>query len=243
MLLLRLVPLLCGLLLPFQSLAQSQEPAPPLGPVTTPPLIPAPDDSERETEEGAEDRYGGYEEDEPRGEIIPPGERETYRTGSPAIRIPVGILVGTGGAILGAIPGTAIMFQDFCLDCSDGAEGVVLGFFVGVAGMALGSALAIDLVGDALDGQGRFWPTLGGVVLGSLAGILGGFAIAAGGAGESGLLVAMLGPAVGGVLAYELSDTTVRRETLAASASRPRIAPLVAVSPRGGLIGGLAGTF
>src|SRR3712207_7900131 len=42
---------------------------------------------------------------------------------------------------------------------SDGTEGVVLGFFVGVAGMVTVGALTIDLVGDWLDGQGRFWPT------------------------------------------------------------------------------------
>ena len=81
--LLRLVPLLCCLLLPVQSLAQAQAPAPSQVPVTPPPLIPAPGTSEQGTEERDDDPYGGYEgEDEPRGEIIPSEERYTDRSGS-----------------------------------------------------------------------------------------------------------------------------------------------------------------
>jgi len=238
---LRLVPLLCCVLLPLQGLAQAEEPAPPPGPVTAPPLVPAPGASEEGSKEGAEegDGYGGYEEDEPRGQIIPSEERSNYRTGSPAIRIPVGILLGTVGATLGALPGTLIMFQEFCLDCSDGGETIVLGFVLGVTGLTLGAALVIDVVGDLLDGEGRFWPTVLGVVLGAVGGLVIGIA----GGGEGSLIAAVLGPAVGGVLAYELSSATARREAVAAMASRPGIAPLLTVSPRGGLIGGLAGTF
>jgi hypothetical protein len=97
-------------------------------------------------------------------------------------------------------------------------------------------------VGNWLDGQGRFWPTVLGVVLGSLGGIVAGVAVAAV-AGAAGVVPMILGPAVGGVIAYELSDSSVREAAAAAIASRPRIMPLVTVSPRGGFIGGLAGSF
>lgn len=80
------------------------------------------------------------------------------------------------------------------------------------------------------------------MVLGTLVGS--GAAIAIAPRSEAASVVpALLGPALGGAIAYEISSAMVRREALAASASRPRIAPLVAVSPRGSVIGGLAGTF
>jgi len=222
---LRLVPLLCGLLLPFQVLAQVQ--------ATPPPLIPAPGASE-----------AGDDTAEPRGEIIPPGERlSSEDTGSPVLRIPVGILVGTVGALVGTLPGLAIVATQFCLDsCSDDQSVEIFGLVVASAGALLAGTWAIDRVGDWLGGQGRFWPTALGMVLGTVVGSVVAVAIAPSSEGAS-VVPAVLGPALGGAIAYEISSAMVRSEAMAASASRPRIAPLVAMSPRGGLIGGLAGTF
>ncbi|HLL05956.1 MAG TPA: hypothetical protein VK539_35620 [Myxococcaceae bacterium] len=222
---LRLVPLLCGLLLPFQALAQAS--APSQGPATPPPIVSAPDTP-----------------GEPQGEIIPPGERlNSEDTGSPVLRIPVGILVGTVGALVGTLPGLAIVATQFCLDsCSDDQSVEIFGLVVASAGALLAGTWAIDRVGDWLGGQGRFWPTALGMVLGTVVGSVVAVAIAPSSEGAS-VVPAVLGPALGGAIAYEISSAMVRSEAMAASASRPRIAPLVAVSPRGGFIGGLAGTF
>jgi hypothetical protein len=231
---LRLVPLLCGLLLPFQVLAQAQ--------ATPPPLVPAPGSSEADTEADTEADNAATE---PRGEIIPPGERLSSEDSvSPVFRIPVGILVGTVGALVGTLPGLAIVATQYCLDsCSDDQSVEIFGLVVASAGALLAGTWAIDRVGDWLGGQGRFWPTALGMVLGTLVGS--GVAIAIAPRSEAASIVpAVLGPALGGAIAYEISSAMVRREAMAAaSASRPRIAPLVAVSPRGGFIGGLAGSF
>jgi hypothetical protein len=229
--LLRLVSLLVGLLLPFQGLAQSKAPAPPLGPVSPPPIIPAP---------GApvEGEATNPAEGKPQGEIIPPEERlSSDGSGSPAVRIPVSILLGTVGGAVGAIPGAILMIDGFCPDCDAGD--FYVGFALSVAGAVVGTALTIDWVGDWLDGQGRFWPTLLGVVLGALAGT--GAALASASISEAAPIIpAVLGPTLGGAIAYELSNAMVRREAMA---SRPRVAPLLTVSARGGFIGGLIGTF
>ncbi|HEX8699817.1 MAG TPA: hypothetical protein VF815_13320 [Myxococcaceae bacterium] len=220
MTLVRLVPLLCCVLLPFRGLAQAETPTPPEGRVTAPPLISA-----------------------PRGEIIPPGERLTSNDpGSPAIRIPVGLLVGTVGAAVGAIPGAAIVALTFCTECNPNTEAQVFGLAVAGVGMILSGAWAIDRVGDWLGGQGEYWPTVVGVVLGMLGSVGALFAVDAG-AGAAGIVPAIIAPALGGAIAYEISNALVRHEATAASASRPRLSPLVAVSPRGGFIGGLAGSF
>jgi hypothetical protein len=226
--LVRLVPVLCCLL-PLQGLAQSEIPAPP--------LISAPGaPGEGEATSPAEGM--------PRGEIIPPEERlRSDDTGSPAIRIPVSTLLGTGGALLGSIPGLVIIATQFCLDsCSDDQSVEILGLVVAAAGGVIAGTWTIDRTGDWLGGQGEFWPTALGMVLGTLAGA--GVAVAIAPSSEGAAVIpAVLGPALGGAIAYELSSTQVRSQALAATASLPRIAPLVAVSPRGGFIGGIAGSF
>lgn len=226
--------MLCCLLFPLQSMAQAQPSSEPLGPVSPPPLLPAPGAPEEGQEappEQSGDEYGSLE------------ERDTASPGSPAVRIPVGILLGTLGGVIGALPGTTILFEDFCLDCSEASDQVVFGLLVGMAGMTLGSAVAVNLSGDWLGGQGTFGSTFVGALLGMLGGLGAGGAVVAAGSGEAGLIVALMGPAVGGVLAYELSDTHERRMALSAMASKPRVVPMVTVSKQGGLIGGLVGIF
>lgn len=163
-------------------------------------------------------------------------------SGSRATRLPAGILVGTVAGTLGAIPGTLMMMEFICLDSCNDNSWEYLGLGLAAAGLVGASALGIDFLGDELGGQGRFWPTLLGTFQGTLGGIVSGVALAAT-AGAAGIIPAFLGPAVGGVIAYELSHSSVLEESAAATASRPRLVPLVSVSPRGGLIGGLAGCF
>jgi hypothetical protein len=237
---LRLVPMLCCLLLPLQGLAQ----APPeeeviLGPVTSPPLLPAPGAPE------PEDLKPEEPTDVPAGEIIPPPENT--RRGAPstaASRVPVGILLGTVGGALGAIPGTIIGGEALCIEsCIGQDDNVYLGLVLALGGLFGGTAFTITQVGSWLDGQGSFWPTVAGVVLGSLGGLMVGAAIAAA-AGAAGAVPMILGPAVGGVIAYEISDSSNRSAAADTDAREPRIIlPMMTVSPRGGFIGGLAGTF
>ncbi|HEX8698371.1 MAG TPA: hypothetical protein VF815_06010 [Myxococcaceae bacterium] len=237
---LRLVPMLCCLLVPLQGMAQAESPDKPiLGPVTPPPLLPAPGAPAPEEPPQAESP------DEPQGELIPPEERSRRdEEATAASRVPVGILLGTIGGAIGALPGVLIGGEALCIEsCTEDQSGVYIGFVLALGGLFGGSAFTITQVGHWLDGQGRFWPTVGGVVLGSLAGILvgaAGFATV----GAAGAIPMILGPAVGGVIAYELSDSSSRSAAAEALGPEPRIiVPMMRVSPGGGLIGGLAGTF
>jgi hypothetical protein len=151
--------------------------------------------------------------------------------------------VGTLAGTLGAIPGSILGLEGLCFDsCSGSSEQLLVGVLLGFAGMIGGSSLGIVLTGDALGGKGRGWATVAGAVLGTLGGILIGAAVAST-AGLAALIPFLMGPAVGGVIGYELSDSSAVAEGAAATASRPRLVPLVSVSPGGGLIGGLAGRF
>jgi len=235
--------MLCCLLVPLQVLAQAESPdSPTLGPVSPPPLLPAPGAPEPEPEASTP----AESPDEPRGEIIPPSERTRRdEPATAASRVPVGILLGTVGGALGALPGTIIMADAFCLDsCSGDEDGPFLaGFGLALGGLFFGTAFTITQVGYWLDGKGRFWPTVAGVAVGSLTGVLLGLAVAAG-AGAAGAVPMILGPAVGGVIAYEISDSNVRSEAAGLEEPEPRvILPMMTVSPRGGFIGGLVGTF
>jgi hypothetical protein len=65
--------------------------------------------------------------------------------------------------------------------------------------LVLGGSWAIDRVGDWLGGQGRFWPTVLGMVLGSLAGA--GVAILVAPLSEAApIFPAVVGPALGGAI-------------------------------------------
>jgi hypothetical protein len=156
-------------------------------------------------------------------------------------RVPVGLLLGAVGGAIGVIPGALITSAACDESCFQGT--LIFGLTVAGVGLAGGSALAIHLVGDWMDGQGGFWPTALGTALGTVVGALASLAIAER-AGTASIIPLVLGPAVGGVIAYELSHSSAAAEaTAAATASRPRLVPLAAMTARGGFIGGLAGTF
>jgi hypothetical protein len=140
-----------------------------------------------------------------------------------------------------AIPG-ALLGAGICSDRCGPDGGLLLGSVLGGVGWILGSAATINLSGDWQGGRGGFWPTALGALLGALGGI--GAAVATRGESLVGFVATILGPSVGGVIAYEISHA---RNTPAAAAapvaSGPRVVPVLAVSPRGGFIGGLAGSF
>jgi hypothetical protein len=161
------------------------------------------------------------------------------------VRVPLGILVGTLAGAIGAIPGSLLGLSALCFDsCSNEDDTMLyLGLALAFAGMTGGSALGINALGDALQGQGRFGPTLLGVVLGTLGGLAAAIVVGIAGGEAFAFIPAVLGPAAGGVIAYEISHSNVIDELTAATASRPRFVPLVSVSAQGTLIGGLAGRF
>ncbi|WP_224366809.1 hypothetical protein [Hyalangium versicolor] len=175
-------------------------------------------------------------EETPQGEIIASSRDSVRGLDSRATRIPAGILAGTLAGAVGAIPGAFLMFQRYCLNC----EGEYIGLALAVGGATAGSALGIDYLGSTLGGHGHFAATVVGTLLGTLAGITAGFALAPT-VGAAAILPAIVGPAMGGVIAYEISHAIAIGETF--TRSRPRYVPLVSASPRGRVIGGLAGRF
>jgi hypothetical protein len=199
-----------------------------------PPLVPAPESPQ---EDAATDM--------PQGEIIPPEPGGLRDTGRLDVRIPVGLVLGTVGGAVGAAPGAAVVLLALCRRGCVGANSgwVNSGLVLAAGGLIGGTALTIDWLGDRLGGQGRFWPTALGVALGTGAGIAAAFGIPTSNRALR-LIPAILGPAVGGVIAYEVSSANVIKESAAAAtASNLRLVPLVAVSPRGELVGGIAGSF
>ena len=216
--------MLCCLLLPLQGLAQAQASEEPQAPPSPP--------------------QQGDSQEAPQGEIIPPSKHATRGSGSAVSRVPFGILLGTLGGGIGTIPG-AIFGSSVCFnECGSVDPAASVGMALGAVGALIGCAATINLTGDWLGGQGDFWPTALGTLLGALGGV--GIAVLAFSSGEVNLVAVfavLFGPAVGGVIAYEISHARNTRAAPATSSSGPRIVPVLTASRRGGFIGGLAGSF
>ncbi len=229
-----LMPLLCCLLLPLQGLAQSlPSEEVPTAPVRPPPLVPAPENPQEDAATG-----------KPQGEIIPPEPGALRDTGRLDVRIPLGLVLGTLGGAVGAVPGGLVVALSLCRRGCVGENDLWVnsGLVLAGGGLIGGAALAIDWMGDRLGGHGRYWPTVLGVALGTGAGIAAAFMIPAS-IGGIRYLPAVLAPALSGVIAYELSSANVINEATAAAVSRHQLVPLVAMRPGGGLVGGIAGSF
>ncbi|HYI00815.1 hypothetical protein [Hyalangium sp.] len=238
----RFVPLLLCLLLPLPGLAQSPVPhEQPVPPVTPPPLVPAPSepsDSPLASPEEADP------EDTPRGEII---HREWHPDTDPSPTFPrllLEVLGGTVGATVGFIPGGLVILSAFCIEsCDDGAESrAILGLGLALAGIAGGTAIGITGAGSLLQGEGEYWPTAGGAAIGTLVGSIVGLALASS-ADEAALIPVLVGPIMGGMIAYELSHSNAVARRQLRRTSQPQVVPMATVTPRGGFIGGLAGRF
>lgn len=225
---LALLLLVFSALLPVQGLAQ-----------TPPPLVPAPT-MEEPYEPGAEDPES---EGVPRDELIPrewpPPERLT-------LKVPRIMLEFLGGTVLGiaaGIPGAILAIEGaFCESC-ESLGGFFAGASLSFAGLTLGSALGIKGLGSLLDGEGRFLTTLAGTSLGALGGLGLGLVIGWGAGSELWFIPILVGPLVGGIIAYEISHANFRWEHAVPGPSGSELLPVISVSPRGGIIGGLAGRF
>jgi len=170
-------------------------------------------------------------------------------------RVGLELVTGSVGTVAGAFSGLivslALRGEPWCLNGSDD-DCEASTAFRGVLPMLLftsgGAALGVYGAGTYLgDGAGRFLPTLGGAALGS-AGSLIIYAVAPPGDGSAPLYVsALLLPALGAILGYELSQAWVDSQARPGSAARAdtgiQWVPVVARSPGGGLLGGLAGHF
>ncbi|WP_224240820.1 hypothetical protein [Hyalangium gracile] len=218
-----------------QTPEESPSPTSP-APLPPPPLVPAPEKSEP-----------AELEPPPPGESIPYTYRPSTQERSSAKRLLFQTLAGAG---TGALAGIAGVFTGFLLvgnDCSDAECAIpVLGSMS--LGILLGTPLGVYGVGRAMDGHGKYWASLAGTTLGSLAGIT--LAVVSASADSDGLVLLslMLGPIVGAVLGYELSNTSeppLPGPAVSASSSRAgfQCLPVFSVTRSGGILGGFAGRF
>jgi hypothetical protein len=161
------------------------------------------------------------------------------------LKIPRIILEVLGGSALGliaGIPGGLILAE--AAFNSGSTVGTIVGGGLAVAGLSFGSALGIKGLGSLLDSEGRFLSTLAGASVGGLGALGLGLIVAlVGGPGELGVIPVLIAPIVGGIIAYESSHADALRERAVPSSSTASVVPVISVSLRGSVVGGLAGRF
>jgi hypothetical protein len=148
------------------------------------------------------------------------------------------------GGFVGIIPGSLLVFSALCFSgCteSDRTRGT-LGLVLGLAGYMAGTAGGVVAAASLVDGEGAYWPTLGGTAIGTLVGGLLTGVLAATESGAS-ILPAVTGPIIGGMIGYELSHSNAESRRRASLASGTRIVPVFSIHPSGGILGGLVGRF
>jgi hypothetical protein len=152
-----------------------------------------------------------------------------------------GVLGGVGMGIAGLLVGASAL-ED--ADCSDGEVCLALLALITVPATFVGIPLGVQYAGESMGGRGDFLPALGGTVLGTGVGVILGMQSEGNGGLAAGLII---GPILGAIVGYELSSAINERRAYilgdASSHSGPRLVPVVGVTPRGGLLGGLAGSF
>jgi hypothetical protein len=153
-----------------------------------------------------------------------------------------GVLGGVGMGIAGLLAGAEAIGSS---DCSNGEVCFALLALITIPATFVGIPLGVQYAGHGMGGQGDFLPTLGGTVLGTGVGVILGMQSE----GKGGLAVGLiLGPILGSIVGYELSSAINGQRayalgTASSSHSGPRVLPVVGVTPRGGPLGGLSGSF
>jgi hypothetical protein len=235
--------LLCALL-SSQVSAQASSP-PPLVPA---PSVPVADPYDPKDSPSETDPYGGYEgedeaegQNEPRGELIPHRWEPFSGLGSKAPRLVLETLGGLGLGIASTVPGAVLLWNHFCLDCSEGADTILASLGLMAVGMSVGSAGGVYAVGGLMGGQGRFLPTLAGSTLGLLAGGLAAALVGAAFGEVAAFLPLLTFPTLGALIAYERvhSEEASRKAT---SAAGVEVTPIVSARPSGVVVG-LVGRF
>jgi|GEM_PF-6126103 len=174
--------------------------------------------------------------------------RETYRpTSAMGLRLLVeflfggtgGVVVGFGGLIGGLGAGSCALNEACSSDGDDlAATSVILTSFT------VGTTLGVYGAGVLLGGRGSYLPTLAGGVLG----VVTGAAIFYSNRNFATLALLLGGPLVGSMVSYELSHGYAPPGP-ELPAGKPRAetglqwVPVIAATPAGGLLGGLAGRF
>lgn len=183
----------------------------------------------------------------PQGEIIPRESVSEERSGGRALRLvaaPFGGIIGSfGGAMAGAIVSGFVLLP-FCLESlRDPSRGCIVSFLaLASLGATAGATACIYWMGGALGGQGRLPPTILGALLGATMGAVSGTV-------SSNNLVLFLGlgigPIIGAVVGYEISHSLEDASSAPTSQRRTgfEVLPVLSATPRGGLMGGLAGRF
>ena len=200
-----------------------------------PPLLPA----REQPHEPAPHEDGTPREDVPRSEPV-----TRFSPGRVALASVGGFAAGYGLLFVGdAVFGDGASCGENDRDCL--FKGLLLTLPIYSTGLALG----VHTVGRFMNGQGRFLPTLVGAVAGSGAGMLLFFS----GNVAAGLLGVLLLPIPGAVIGYELSQREPGLnpgdsegqddEEDAYARAGVRLTPLLGVTPRGGLFGGISGRF
>jgi hypothetical protein len=151
-----------------------------------------------------------------------------------------GALGGVGMGIVGLLAGASALES---VDCSAGHQGVCFGtvLLITVPAAFVGIPMGVQWAAQGLGGRGGFLPSLAGTLVGTGAGLIYGYSSSGTTPLVTGLIV---GPLLGAIVGYEISNALVQRAELSASArSGPRVVPTVGTTPRGGVLGGLAGRF
>ncbi|MFL5345729.1 MAG: hypothetical protein ACJ8AT_13125 [Hyalangium sp.] len=181
----------------------------------------------------------------PPGELIPYHYRPQNEAPDPVVpRVLAeafgGVLGGVGMGIVGLLAGASAL-EDF--NCAADHAGLCAAtvLLVAIPATFVGIPLGVQMAAESLGGRGEFLPSLAGTLLGTGAGLM--YGLSAGGTGPvvTGLIV---GPLLGAIVGYEISNALVRHGPLSASADGgPQVVPTVGATPRGGVFGGLSGRF
>jgi hypothetical protein len=221
------------------------QPAPSL----PPPLVPA-DPPVAPTPPEAAEAPESPKPSKPLGEIIPRELRpDVARQGGTAMRLVAGPFAGiigsAGGAMAGAIVSGFVLLP-FCVGALGDLEespGCLVGISAfGALGATMGATGIVYLTGEMFGGRGRFLPTLLGGLVGTSLGAISGTV------SENVLVLVLglgIGPIIGALVGYEVSHSLADP----VSTSLPRrgghfeVLPVISATPRGGVLGGLAGRF
>jgi hypothetical protein len=215
--------LLClALFAPYAGLAQGSTETPASAPsqpeaLPPPPLITAPE---------------GPEAEPPEGELFPHELESTRAPGEPfsvgrgVTEFLGGGVAGAGIGFLGLLLGAAV----FVPSCGDDGACIVPIFLLGSTAAAFGVPLGVYGAAKFWGGQGSYWPTFLGTVVGAGLGILVAVAVQ----NETAAMVTMTtAPIIGAMVGYELSHAHVQ----------PSVSPALGLTLTGGVVAGLSGRF
>jgi hypothetical protein len=230
------------------SWAQGSADAPLAGPENVAPVSAPQSEEEREVPPQEREEPDPSAQAAPEGELIPYHYRPENE-GPPDLLLPRilaeafgGVLGGVGMGIVGLLAGASAL-ED--VSCSSGEVCLATLLIITVPAAFVGIPLGVGYAAEGLGGRGQFLPSLGGTLLGTGAGLIYGLT-----SEDTGGLVASLiiGPVLGAIVGYELSHAMNQSHAYAARAgpssrTGPRVVPVFGATPRGGLLGGLAGSF